>query len=103
MKVKGNADPKPRPLSSAILGPVDDTSLLRHPPQEKFFGGWSFAFRYINPRLTYHRKTPWIFFHGTVLITNYLRFYCVPLRGLRLASPIAEEVPPLCAAFFRFR
>lgn len=93
MKAKGNADPKPRPLSSAILGPswprgrdfyFYSTSLLLYPPQvSPDSGGWSFRYCNQSPR-TYQRKTPWLLSFGVrvflqlrtvwLLITNNLTF-----------------------------
>jgi len=81
---KGNADPKHRPLSSAIFGPVD--ILL-------FF---VFHLGRISPEVgvsrfsisipAYQRKTPWISFYRMVLITNYFTFLLRSFSG-DLASP----------------
>ena len=88
---KGNADPKHRPLSSAIFGPVDNTSLLRLPPRENFSGGWSFAFLYINPRIPKEDTLDILLPYG---IDNELLYVFIAflLRGPRLASPIGAEV-----------
>jgi hypothetical protein len=107
MKAKGNADPNHRPLSSAFLGPVDDTSLFRHPPQS-FSGGGVSRFAINNPRLPKGRHLGYSSsvvrvceaVYGMITIT--LRFYCVPLQGPRLAYYRGGS-PTLCAAFFRFR
>jgi hypothetical protein len=81
---KGNADPKHRPVSSAIFGPVD--ILL-------FF---VFHLGRISPEVgvsrfsisipAYQRKTPWISFCRMVLITNYFTFLLRSFSG-DLASP----------------